>query len=539
MLVTYESSVFYTFGVPCIGCQLFRRLSGPPTIRPYNDAETLENTTSYDPVYLFNFFTDSYMSNFYEGDNNNALDPAYEGFYKAKANKQAFLEGVTYETDIIALRRTYVSGTGVSTNSTNITTAGFSGVVPGATVTISGFTGPYSGLNTTLSNNVSVYEYKTYTLNDLGHIDLEENNSTGSHSLHLNSFLLMNVSTTGPSNTGYFCTEQSNPTMFIDNPKVSVTYKITSDMSYNSFISALGAWFIKSYGSQTHVGYFTYINNSTGGIIVSDWDVSGKLLTNGGNAIRTRCFFGITSLFYNQSTVNINNKQFRNDPTQWEQRIIEQYYTTSTGSINTAELSISYSNNIPMNYLIQPMNLYWGFGGGAPSTEVQQVVSIQYDKLNVNNSNIIGGQYFVATASPVGVNPDSTKWTILGGMVDGSDQQYQYGHLYFGVVKTGYTYTGSSLGQKVGYLYLADCEIVDPLYIMLTNALMAPISTGTYIESYTQVLAEIYKWFNSQNVDHLIIDYRSNQGGFTVPAYTSCIGGNRNYCSQRWTRRDD
>jgi hypothetical protein len=59
MLATYDSSVFYTFGLPATSCQLFRRLSGPPKIRPYNDAETLEETTSFDPVYLFNYYTDT------------------------------------------------------------------------------------------------------------------------------------------------------------------------------------------------------------------------------------------------------------------------------------------------------------------------------------------------------------------------------------------------------------------------------------------------------------------------------------------------
>jgi len=513
--------------------QLFKKLSYDPLfkIRPYSDAETTFEPLVQDPVNLWNYFSDIYTNEFVGGTNSYTRDASCLEYYDSRKVWKSYLNesGVTYTTPIINVIRSY-SGSSGSTNMTNIVTSEISYVNPGASITIYGFSGSWSVLNGYYPNSVSVYETHNNKIHSSTHMDwlYTGGNYTGSMTKLLNSFLLnIDTHTLTADSNGYG--------VFTGSPYVSVNYTIDSNTSYNTFIAALSSALNKTLSTQSHNVIQPRVSSLTTGLLPTNWSMSGTFSPLGDTILVQRFTNKSPQLFYTFLPAWSNDSRlFRNDPYGVENLVINKFYT---GGVNSAFLSANFGNFIPLNYLTGARNAYWGFDGAAPSSAAQIYWSNYYGKENVNLIGVIGGQSFVCTASPIGINPDSDKWTIIGGSPDGSDESDFYKYFVFGFIKPEYC-----SGAKVGYICLPTCIFNDQNALCYSN-LFAPTNLNTPSskpnrEAQVRMWSTVMKYLVNENPKSIIFDYRNNQGGITTNTYLEFVGGDRNFMYQTYNRID-
>jgi hypothetical protein len=515
--------------------QLFKKLSYDPLskIRPYSDAETTFEPLVQDPINLWNYLGDLYTNEFVGGTNTYTKDTATLDYYPSRNVWKSYLNesGITYTTPITNVMRSY-SGSSGTTNMTNIVTSEISYVYPGASITIYGFSGTWSALNGYYPNNVSVYESRNHTLHSSSHIDWEYTggNYTGTMTQCLNSFLLnVDTHTLAANSNGYG--------LYTGSPYVTVNYRVNSEMSYNTFVASLASAMNKTLGTQTHNSFYSRVQSLTTGVLPTGWSMSGTFESVGESLIGARFTNRSPQMFYTfLPGWSYNSRLFRNDPFQVESLILNKFYTGGV-QISNSIFAPNYRNFIPFNYLTGARNAYWGFDGAAPSSAAQIYWSNYYGKENINLIGVIGGQTLTATTSPIGINPDGDKWTIIGGSTDGSDESNFYRYFVFGFIKPEYC-----SGAKVGYMCLPNTLFNDLNSLCYTN-LFAPTSLSTPSskpnrEAQVRMWSEVMKYLVSENPKSIIIDYRNNQGGFTTNTYLEFMGGDRNFVYQTFNRID-
>ena len=514
-------------------CGLLERMNEPPVIRPYNNNE-ISFPDSQDPIYMFNYYFNILNEKGMYGNTplNGQEDEWYPGYYNQQKILNEYLQGKTEEYPIHHIIKSTTSQYQPSMDATmgNLTGATriFLGnnhiVTKGSTITISGFSGEWSVLNGTYDNDV-IQDYHWNT-QSTGHFDCDPVSLSGSFYNATNSFVLRldTSSLTGVSTGPY-----NGWGVYAGTPMVSVTHHVTSDMTYNNFIAALKACMLESYGSiGGALAAFFLTNNTTSGRISSNWDTTSQNYTRGSGLSG----FGVdrsagTSRFYNRFGSNLGSVAGVPRVYGDHYDVLNNIVTYITGA-NTSGWSIPALNYLDPN---ETYNLYYAFDGDYSTGPVgyfnydigviqQDLGENYYGVQNLSNPNLLGGGMLVFTGAKyygyTGASVDTNIWIIADyDAVYNPTTNLYYNMNIFGLIRSELTN-----GKKIGYLYLGEIDnAVDtakgPTFnnafnLFADKEVLSNCPDKTTNGQFALKMLPVMKYFNSQGVDGIILDFKSN-----------------------------
>ncbi len=557
----------------------FRKLVDPTTmqpmpppqpIRPFDDTNSAFPDVT-NPVAMAQYIYNAWTYNHADQQNIHYNDQDTRSFYVREAFFAQLLdEGVTFTTPIRRLRvskpgehylRAYSTlnapnGTFTSTDLvTDIFTDGFSYATTGSTVEIGGFVGPWARLNGTYVNGVATIEENAIPDPSPTHVDVNEDQTRGTFRNVYNHFLLDFDSSDMPHD------EQGWALGICGNPYVRVTHRITADTEYPAFFAAIHALYYQMFQVSLHGGRLSG-RFAPGSLFLFDTFQEMKdnvaagtywgnpLRDSGDNQISSRTGQAIPSGFFNNPVYAQRAITTYNDPFG---------LTQAPGS--------TYEYNIAMaNYLDQSSikNLYWAIAGTPDLTPVApNGAPLQFDPVTVGYKPAIPGAQraeFVGTLGDVTVvngipqpqfpaaDPTGTYYTLFGGVLTQpfGTPSVLSNNYFVGIIDPALTN-----GKKVGYFRWQDEGLVDPFSYMPTStfppvaAQLPPSQGGTNLkygrEANSQVFSNYTRYFNQQGCDVIIMDIRTNIGGFLEEVFSVAefCGADRAAYSQLWSKKDN
>jgi hypothetical protein len=487
----------YAIDLPTL--TIYKRVKFPaPTIVP-----SFQDDTLFLARYIINLW--KWFAN-QSQINKECKDPDFVGIRQAnKIIRKFFTTGFKQTTPIRAIGCSSLNSylnqyteklTDIYTGEKSTGLGIFSYATPGSTVEITGFTGVWSAMNGIYKNGVAIVEAGGVPNVDPARNDCGPN---GSFHNHFNHFLLNFDSS---NRLLYPCNSITLLSDFTGKPTITVCHKFTADMEYPEFIAALTAINYSIFRAGTHNLMDNYIQSNTSLRMCNSWnDLKIRLSTN---TATIRDLFRINQckvgMFYQNAVLS------NNSPIQF--RYNESFnFQPITG--NTADYSLDM-----YNYLSEIRVLYFGIQGTLQADQPNPV-TFSYPAVipGPNRATFVGvlGNVNLVAGRPVPVNPDSTKYKLMGGSSNDSLNAQNY---YFGIINPQYTN-----GKKLGYIRWFDCNYADSLGYMCSG-LYAPENPATSTnprnarESFSAVLSVMMSYFTTtQNVDNIIIDIRSNTGG--------------------------
>jgi hypothetical protein len=533
---------------------ILQKMDTPPVIRPYSDNEVAFSDVQ-DPVNMFKYFAKVLSEKGMAQINlRQALDEWYLGYYTQQSILQSYLDGKTEYYDVHHIVKStttqytpadaYTGGAGYFgygslTGATKIFLGKNHLVTKGSIISITGCSGEWIVLNNDYANDV-IYDTH-FNTQSTGHFDCNQSeivaNLTGSLYNTINYFVLRldTSSLTGINEEAYngWATDYGTPV-------VSVTHHIRSDMSYSEFIGALKAYVLEVYGTQEHTYLNVLLNEDESGKIADDWesfsayfasyDFQGWALGQG------------YSLYYNSSYSPDYNVIYGD-----HYDITNTLLTYVTGAA-TGGFSISALNYLDPN---ETYNLYYAFDGefatGDAGSVLEACGQIQeyYGNLtkamNLSVAGLTGGSLLVYTGAQyygyTGADIDRTKWNIMGSVnTSNGDEASAYNFFIYGLIQSALT-----PGKKIGYIYSSlsypFVDGVDQTWYydntwankdVLQNA-PDKWANGVYAVNMIPVM----QYFNSQQVDGIILDNRGNAGGYEG-WFEQFFGGDRLRISDKY-----
>ncbi len=189
---------------------------------------------------------------------------------------------------------------------------------------------------------------------------------------------------------------------------------------------------------------------------------------------------------------------------------------------------------------MKPVNLYWAIAGTPTGPTQFDPVTVGYKPLIPGSepAQFLGalGSMRVRHGKPEPLNPDEEHYTIYGANEGLSRDANSY---YMGMIHPKLT-----KGRRVGYLRWLDEQGSDPRNYMPTATFPpdVPVTVKYGREALSQVYANITRYFQTElDCDAVILDIRSNNGGFVFPAFTLAefFGDDRSAFSALWSRKDN
>lgn len=534
---------------------LLQKMDIPPIIRPYNDNEVSFSDVQ-DPVNMFKYFAKVLSEKGMAQINlRQAIDEWYPGYYNQQSILQSYLDGKTEEYDVHHIVKSTTTqytppdaftggvegyGFGNLTGATKIYLGKNHLVTQGSSISLSGFSGEWSVLNNDYPNDVIFDSH--WNSQSTGHFDCNNDeiiaNLTGSLYNSTNYFVLrLDTSSLTGINTGAYngwATDYGNSV-------VSVTHHVRPDMSYAEFIAALKAYALEVYGTQEHTYLINLLNDDASGRTTDDWESFSTLFA--GSFFQAWIVGKGYSSNYNSAFTPDYNVLFGD-----HYDIANTLLTYVTGAA-TSGFSISALNYLDPN---ETYNLYYAFDqefntGDAGTTleacgQIQEYYGNIAGAMNLSVAGLTGGsvlvytgaKYYGYTGAP-GV--DRTKWNIMGSINTlNGDEASAYNLFIYGLIQSALT-----PNKTIGYIYsptsLPFIDGVDSIWYydntwankdVLQNA-PDKFANGVYAANMIPVM----QYFNSQQVDGIILDNRSNGGGYEG-WFEQFFGGDRLKISQNY-----
>ncbi len=542
---------------PCENIQLYK-CSTPPPLSQSPDGKTFSydptNISFYpgdDPVTLAttmfeNLFLHSSPNVNDESStiSTNVIDynPYTEtyngGFMAAKEIFNQFLNGITFQTSVYAIRKSYSGSSSDyfqgSTELTDIFTNDCSYAYPGSNVVLSGFQNTWSSLNGTYTNGVSAIgdSFLRKTLNP------SMCDSTGSQPYNTNMFSLIkdtSSSSYSHNETGAYKNFGTN----FGSPTVSVTHRFYSRMPYNEFVAAWLAFMQYVQGPET----YSFASNISiqqssfnKGLVETKWNrlqnsyilpFSSRGFGDAGFISRT---YGEISyfIFTGTNTPLFSFNSYPNDPYQIQYAAYNQFYSSfnrinllyKDDYDNDDTLRLNKQTYIQNNYMTGCKALYIGWIGTGTTGPIENdpkyaLSGFAYPLKNQQYNNTFGGSEFTSSLFDLSFTPDYEYWCIQGQAKDFNPQgldERKYG-LIIGQIKPEF-----SSGTNIGYIRLPHNKCLIDHYNLQEQSIYAPKSLNTgsskyYREANSKVLSVITQYINSLNCNSVIIDCRYNNGG--------------------------
>lgn len=514
--------------------QLVFERAVPPLNYPYNLNENLLPSLQT-PTALFQYFYDIMVEKGFASLNPNVTDSFIPDLDTREAIFQSYLTG---KTNTYPIRNIVKSTTGVYSPYTNTNTQTFillgtpHTVTQGSTITFSGFANDWAVLNNTYNNSVIIEGIQGYQSSS--HLDLNAPFLTGTFYQTANWFTLnVNTSARTAETTGPFKGWAKN----FGSPSVTVTHHVTDDMSYNNFVACVKALYAELFKYPETHGAITFSRYSSRQVAQNFSD--GPLVASE-IALRPRW----------RGNIGAGDAQYAYArPIGTNNAIVCDHYNI-IDNIATQIPDSEYNGlNIPvLNYLDEAYNIYYGFTGDYMTGPLEGswtgiIGALQRDAcavaglVNQGNPSIIGGGVMVATGSAYygGEPVDHTIWQIAGNYADpdGFYDIFYYNYFVYGLVKTSLT-----PGKKVGYIFTqGENPFVDDSFLnwpFLTRTdVQQDAPNAAYLGPSCVRYLPAFKYFNAQGCDAVIIDNRSNGGGFPG-VLEGMFGGDRNSPEARW-----
>ena len=569
----------------CITSPFTQKPDGSQTLKNYSEFE-LNQEPFDDPVYMArNMFEKLYLgispnvndqeSTIENGETfvpNSVAETKDGGYMIAKDIFNNFLNGITFQTNVIAVRKSYSGASSHyfqgSTQLTDIYTGQCPYAYPGSNVTLSGFLNSWSGMNGIYTNGVSMLGESSLrkSMNEdlCDFREISPGNYTGSQLFNTNKFLLIKDTYSDPGALTWVAQETGAYKGFginIGNGVCSITHRFYSSMKYNEFVSAWMALHQYINGPETHT-YMSSLCIDLNYLSVGKVQTSWKGISTGyyGNfssrgfgdaGYITNKYGEISSLIYQTGALTpaLIFNSYPNDPYQVQYEAYKQFYQTPliprfnlyTGPFADDDMVSTQSTYIQENYMqtgsVRVLCMGWaGTGLTGPIEYSQQyaMTPFAYPLINTESTGTLGGSEFVGkvfdwSATPTGAGPteyDPRYWCIQGQgnqFTSPLGTIYRKNTLYFGLIKPSMTYYSGASGpsglKNVGYIKLPHTKcLVDRLQlqqqsIFAPKNLITP-SSKEYREANSKVLSEMMKYLVTDlNCDSIIIDNRANMGG--------------------------
>jgi len=486
-----------------------------------------------DPIYLARYIVSLWKWVYNTQINKKFKNPDFVGIQKANEIIETFFtSGFTQTTPIRAIGCSsafpYLTVntekltdiyTGDKTSGLGI----FSYATPGSTVTIKGFTGAWSSMNGVYKNGVAIREAAAIPNLDPHRTDSGPN---GSIHNHYNHFLLNFDSS---NRLSFPCNPVTLLSDFTGNPTITVNHKFRPEMEYPEFVAAIAALTYAIYRVNCHNSMSIYRKSANSMRMPDTWnDLRTQLLSSTATLPTNFRISQVRLGFFYQNCVLTGSTTALK-------------YNESFGFSNAVGNPADYSLDM-YNYLSEIRVLYFGIHGTLQADQPDPVI-FSYPAVipGPNRATFVGvlGNVNLVAGRPVPVNPDSSKYKLMGNKTSDAINAQSY---YFGIINPQYTN-----GKKIGYIRWTDCNYADFLGYIATG-LYAPENPATstnprnYIEAFCAVLSVMMSYFNTtQRVDNIIIDIRSNTGGSIYPyqALASFFGTDRTFFNQYVNRVPD
>lgn len=558
---------------PCENIQLYKCSTPPPlsqspdgktfsydptniSFYPGDDPVTLA-TTMFENLFLHsspNVNDESSTTSSNIIDYNPYTETYNGGFMSAKEIFNQFLNGITFQTSVYAIRKSYSGSSSDyfqgSTQLTDIFTNECSYAYPGSNVILSGFQNSWSSLNGTYTNGVSAIgdSFLRKSLNP------SMCDSTGSQPYNTNMFLLIkdtSSSSYSHNQTGAYKNFATN----FGSPTVSVTHRFYSRMPYNEFVAAWLAFMQYVQGPET----YSFASNISiqqssfnKGIVETKWNrlqntyilpFSSRGFGDAGFISRT--YGEIDYFIYTGTNIPLFSfNSYPNDPYQIQYASYNQFYS-SFNRINLLEkddydnddlLRLNQQKYIQNNYMTGCKALYIGWIGTGTTGPIENdpkyaLSGFAYPLKNQQHNNTFGGSEFTSSLFDLSFTPDYEYWCVQGQAKDFNPQgldERKYG-LIVGKIKSNF-----SSGANIGYIRLPNNRCLVDHYNLQEQSIYAPktLNTGSskyYREANSKVLSVVTQYLNSLNCDSVIIDCRyNNGGGIDGKALAEFFGDDRN-----------
>jgi hypothetical protein len=508
---------------------ILQKMSSAPVIRPYSENE-VSFTDVQDPIFMFKYFAKIMSEKGMPQTNSlNGVDTWYPGYYNQNAILQSYLNGKTIEYDVYHIIKSTTeqySNEDILLSNGNLTGATkiFIGlnhlVTPGSTVTINGLTGDWNTINGEYINDVI---YSSHWNNQsTGHMDCNVSDTTSNLTGSLynsTNFCVLRLDTS--SFTGISSGAYNGWASYTGNPTISVTHHVTSNMSYNNFIGALKAFVLEVYGSQEHASYSSAIKEDNSNRVEESWEsISTNYLINNFQDWVSK--FGLSS-FYNSYYTPSSVQSIYGD----HYDVLNTEVTYITGA-NTGGWSISTLNYLDPN---ETYNLYYAFTGdfstGPAGTvenvagQIQEYFGTLSNTVNVANPSQTGGSVLIYTGAKYAGNNDAdrTVWNIMGSINTlNEDEETAYNLFVYGLVKSELT-DGKNIGYILANNSLPFVDGADSIWYYQGNTWADPQILQNAPDKFSggvwaNAMVPVMKYFNSKQVDTIILDNRTNLGGF-------------------------
>jgi hypothetical protein len=482
---------------------------------------------------------------FHEGNMNRSYNTDVDCISEARKKLDMYLtEGRTFISKITKIRKTFNQS-----GMTGIYTDRFNFVTPGSDMTITGLGNTWAVINGHYVNGAGIHCFGGVPNPSSDHVDV------GTWPFHF--YLRSDTSSLDAfvNNDGYpqyangvaTCKHFGSNSKHSILPSVTVTHKVTDDMSYSAFYAAVYAMFYDIFKVNQHHGIGPWLANSGDPFIPTTWKELQTALTPQiptlqqemavfpnlqpltSTAVsvpcRSRTNMFLPQYFYKNAAILVPYIS-RVDP----QPGYAWHFNDPYGLFPVPGGLYDY-DVIVNNYLVGVRNLYYTLDG-TPTTPLQSILGLAGYKNMIGDTT--GGAYFTSTTTPYNVtdpgsgNPDPNVWTLMGGAFDGSDAEAAANALHFGFVDPTL-----SNGKKIGYIYLGDTSRTDVNGLMTWAAMLKSNeydSPRQGLEGFARVFSAMMIYLQSDSpLDGLIIDDRLGAGGTGSQSFVvgSLFGGKR------------
>jgi hypothetical protein len=541
------------------GTSVLEKMSEPPvTIRPYSD-----NEVSYpdvqDPVFMFKYYADLFNKRRNVGNGSQeANDEWYIGYYNQQKILNEYLQGKTIEYPInhivksttVQNQEYYNAAYGELVGATKIYLAEEHLITKGSTISITGFTDvDWTTINGDYTNDV-IFDTHFKNANS-GHFDLDETSKSGSF-YNTTQYFVMKLDTS--SLTGIQTGAYKGWALYEGTPSVSVTHKITSDMSYNNWVAALKSYLLEVYGPSSNVSIPSLYSANYDGRLIDSFNETDV------NAVVPPFTFDVSSISlgnwaagYAGGPSNLINSKYRLGQVFTSMYQYADHYDVmqTIADYYTGALAGGYSITA-LNYLDpdERYNLYYGFKGsfttGAEgSVELvqgiyQREIGQTYGLMNLEIAGQTGGSILVYTGAKFdGFNEDPTvdltKWRLYGRGITAEITRRMLYNLIYGLMSSDLTN-----GKKIGYLYIPNFEAywfnsiffysnAGAFWNVWSDPSVLQNAPDKFLNGVIAVaMVPVMQYFNQQNVDAVILDVRgSSSASLDSDWVAQFFGGDR------------
>lgn len=527
---------------------LYKKVDEPlQPVRPFDSTDAAFPDAT-NPVEMARQIYSSFTLNQLNPQNVNFNDGDYRSFYEREELFNQFLDGgIEIKTPIRRVRVSrpgehYSQEFGVTTSDrmTDIFTDCYSYVTTGATVEIGGFEGSWACMNGKYVNGVSYMEEGAVPNPSPTHLDVcstDDPCKKGTWCNVFNHFLLRFDS----SKSKKFPHDELGYAKFCGKPWVKVKHHITPNMEYPAFRAAMEAMFYKMYRVSQHGAFNAYFKPGSA-FLIDTWKELQEAVANdnlGGtdNLVRTRTNQSIPSGFFNNAVYADRGVVTYNDPfglsqiegSKWDYNIVLGNYVTNVKAMfwaieGTPDLTPVGANGEPLQF--DPTLV--GYKPAIPGS---------------NRANFVGalGDVTVVDGKVTSVqNPDSEYYTSF-------DLYAQEGLLTVEQAANGQCVglidTKLTKGKKVGYIRMVNALLSDYYGFVGENnfAPDVPVTAKYARQSYLKVFSNITKYLNEQNCDAVILDIRTNNGGYMNNCFNLAefFGDDRAAISFGYSKKDN